>query len=217
MVLDIAINMLLAGDIAIQYIDGRRYYILLAADIAIQYIGGGRYCNKYILIGCTNCNTIYWWSQILQSIYSWPKILQYNLLQVTEIAINILVEAKTTNTINIILRNPGFMNIGRTLSETSLANQIVSYFLFFKSNFMTTPTDGLRLATDENISNKKPTTTTAYICVPMNPSDQTKTRTTKTNCDDASCKQENKSGSLSDCCCKQQNAAKMHSYDTFRR
>jgi hypothetical protein len=36
----------MAGDIAIN--------ILLAGDIAIQYIGGGRYCN-----------TIYWWSQIL--------------------------------------------------------------------------------------------------------------------------------------------------------
>jgi hypothetical protein len=67
----------MAADIAIN--------ILLAGDIAIQYIGGGRYCNEYILIGCTYCNTIYWWSQILQSIYRWPKILQCNILHVTDI------------------------------------------------------------------------------------------------------------------------------------
>jgi hypothetical protein len=44
MVKDIAINILLTVDIAIQY-----------------YIGGGRYCNKYI-VDCRYCNTIYcWW------------------------------------------------------------------------------------------------------------------------------------------------------------
>jgi hypothetical protein len=65
---DIAINILLAGDIAIQYIGGGRYCnqyidwlhiyilvvadiainILMAEDIAIQYIARHRYCNKYM-------------------------------------------------------------------------------------------------------------------------------------------------------------------------
>jgi hypothetical protein len=71
MVPDIAINILLAGDIAIQYIGGGRYCnqyidwlhilqynilvvagiainILMAVDIAIQYIARHIYCNKYI-------------------------------------------------------------------------------------------------------------------------------------------------------------------------
>jgi hypothetical protein len=42
----------------------------LAGDIAIQYIGGGRYCNKYI---------------------DWLHILQYNILVVADIAMNILI------------------------------------------------------------------------------------------------------------------------------
>jgi hypothetical protein len=42
----------------------------LAGDIAIQYIGGGRYCNQYI---------------------DWLHILQYNILVVADIAINILM------------------------------------------------------------------------------------------------------------------------------
>jgi hypothetical protein len=72
MAADIAINILLAGDIAIQYIGGGGRYcnkyidwlhilqynilvvadiainILMAEDIAIQYIARHRYCNQYI-------------------------------------------------------------------------------------------------------------------------------------------------------------------------
>jgi hypothetical protein len=44
----------------------------MAEDIAIQYIGGGRYCNKYI---------------------DWLHLLQYNILVVADIAINILMAA----------------------------------------------------------------------------------------------------------------------------
>jgi hypothetical protein len=50
MAADIAINILLAGDIAIQCVGGGRIAIniLMAEDIATQYIACRKYCNKHI-------------------------------------------------------------------------------------------------------------------------------------------------------------------------